>query len=109
MDRSAPGRAPTRFEPRTVTVVDQFKTKEAIVTKPIALCNPVDKNGEGVPDPSCHLVCYRLVDTVPPRMTPRDVSVTDQFGTMDLRAISGTCRKLGVLCVPSAKTELPLQ
>jgi hypothetical protein len=97
-----------RFEPRTVTVDDQFESKQAIVQKPVSLCNPVDKNGEGVPDPSCHLVCYRLLDPVRPRMDPRDVTVSDQFGTMGLRAISGTCRKIGLLCVPSTKTELPL-
>jgi hypothetical protein len=98
-----------RFEPRMVTVADQFETKEAILEKPISLCNPVDKNGEGVPDPGCHLVCYRLQDPARPIMEPRPVTVTDQFGTLDLLAISGSCRRVGVLCVPSTKTELPLQ
>ena len=26
--------------------------------EPFRLCNPVDKNGEGIDDPDTHLVCY---------------------------------------------------
>jgi hypothetical protein len=50
------------FVPLTVTVADQFETKMTRVLKPLLLCNPVDKNGEGIPDPACHLTCYRIRD-----------------------------------------------
>ena len=30
---------------------------------PFRLCNPVDKNGEGILDPDAHLVCYTLQPT----------------------------------------------
>jgi len=97
-----------RFQERTVTVADQFETKVTRVIKPLLLCNPVDKNGEGIPDPSCHLVCYRIRDAIGQTRFPGAmVTVEDQFTTEDLRTFTGECRKAGYLCVPSSKTELP--
>ena len=96
------------FTERTVSVADQFETKMTRVLKPLLLCNPVDKNGEGIPDPSCHLVCYRIKDAsgqVP--FAPKDVTVEDQFTTEDLHSLVGQCRQVAHLCVPSTKTELP--
>lgn len=49
-----------RFASRTVTLADQFETQTATVVKPRLLCNPVDKNGEGIFDPAKHLTCYTL-------------------------------------------------
>ncbi len=43
-----------------VTLVDQFQGFPTNVLEPFRLCNPVDKNGEGIVDPNTHLVCYTL-------------------------------------------------
>jgi hypothetical protein len=103
--REKPG---SRFTERTVSVADQFETKSTRVIRPLLLCNPVDKNGEGIPSPSCHLVCYRIKDAVGQTpLPPQDVLVTDQFTSGDVHAFTGDCRKVAYLCVPSTKTELP--
>ncbi len=47
------------FVPRTLTVSDRFGTGSNNVFKPIAYCTPTDPMGEGVVDPTSHLVCYR--------------------------------------------------
>ncbi len=41
-----------------VTLVDQFQGFGSTVVKPFRICNPVDKNGEGIEDSDTHLVCY---------------------------------------------------
>ncbi len=46
-----------------VTLVDQFQGFDTNVLEPFRLCNPVDKNGEGIRDPDTHLVCYHLEPT----------------------------------------------
>src|SRR2546425_6958 len=38
------------FQPRPVSLADQFETKNTFVRRPYAICNPVDKNGGGVKD-----------------------------------------------------------
>jgi hypothetical protein len=43
-----------------VTLVDQFQGFTSTVLEPFRLCNPVDKNGEGIKDSNTHLVCYTL-------------------------------------------------
>jgi hypothetical protein len=41
-------------------VVDQFSQSTLYdIQKPTALCNPVDKNGEGIKDLDTHLMCYQ--------------------------------------------------
>ncbi len=47
---------------------------------PKLLCNPVDKNGEGIPGPKSHLVCYEIKDD--PEGTAervKEVMVKNQF------------------------------
>jgi hypothetical protein len=90
------------FEERTVSMVDQFEARTAPIVKPKLLCNPVGKNGEGIPRPDNHLVCYKIKPGPPP-FTPRDVTVEDQFARQDLRVLRGNCRKADLLCLPSAK------
>jgi hypothetical protein len=85
-----------------VTVADQFETRTATLGEPHVMCNPVDKQGSGIQFPGCHLTCYKL-DPGPPKFTPRDVLVEDQFTRQDLRSLRGTCRKVDLLCVPSEK------
>jgi cysteine-rich repeat protein len=89
------------FGPRSVSLADQFETKTETVQKPILFCNPVSPSGESLADPETHLTCYRI--PAPPEATPRDVSVEDEFTEQHVRAFRGTCRKVGLLCVPSIK------
>jgi hypothetical protein len=49
-----------RFAGRNVTLVDEFGSTTAFVSKPSRLCLPVDESGEGVNDPTAHLMCYRI-------------------------------------------------
>jgi len=86
-----------------VTVADQFGGMLVAVTKPTALCAPVDKNGEepGAETHAVHLMCYRIERAPggPKFETIRRVLVTNQFGqeTLDVK-------KPLQLCVPSSKT-----
>ena len=85
------------------------------------LCNPVDKNGEGIRQREAHLVCYDLKNKVSDdedsdsRDDDRDsgdddsgggrkltVFTRDQFGLMKLR-VHDNDRSL---CVPSSKRLL---
>jgi hypothetical protein len=88
-----------------VTVTDQFETRTGTLIKPVSFCNPVDKNGEGILNPSAHQTCYKFQADGSPFTGPT-VNVLDQFGAIDLRAVAGVCRKADLLCVPSLKTEL---
>lgn len=82
-----------------VTTDDQFGHADTQVFEPRLLCNPVSKNGEPVPQPEVHLVCYRIQDE-PPHV-PRKVLVQNQFGEMVLQT-----EVEDLLCVPSTKIEL---
>jgi len=58
-------------------------------------CNAVDKNGEGILDPSAHLTCYKVgrpVSVVRPK-----VISTDQFGELELNVRTRRTE----LCVPT--------
>jgi hypothetical protein len=100
---------PTKGSPKwieqVVNVVDQFEEKETRLIKPSFLCNPVDKNGEGIPCEENHLVCYRIKDGGgQATFTRTQVDISDQFnGPGDLNALRGDCRKSAHFCVPSTK------
>jgi hypothetical protein len=97
-------RAIPRFDSRVVTLGDQFETKETVVIKPKLLCNPVDKNGEGILNPEGHLVCYTIKDADgQPKFSLVDLEMEDQFSDDTLVLFRGECRKSSVLCVPSTK------
>jgi hypothetical protein len=77
-------------------VVDEFSTAQAEdlhkldLQKPISVCNPADKNGEGVNDPVTRLEGYQAVATRarPPQPKPYTgalTHVTNQFGELVLR------------------------
>jgi hypothetical protein len=55
-------RGTPRFVPTTVTVADQFTSPPVTydVKAVKHLCTPVDKNGEGIKEPTRHLLCYRV-------------------------------------------------
>jgi hypothetical protein len=101
--RRTPG-AP-KFTERDVQLADQFEIKATTVIRPYLLCNPVDKNGEGVPDPTNHITCYKIKDVSgQPPFVPVQPNVTDQFIVQDLQTSRRTeCGKTRLLCVPSSK------
>lgn len=93
----------TEWEPRGVKLQDQFGRSEAKVLRPYTLCNPVDKNGEGIADKDNHLVCYAIQDDPSGEFNRvKEVQVQNQFGETTLW--------LGLpgkeLCVPSKKREV---
>ena len=93
-----------KFSEQQVDLADQFETKATTVIRPRLLCNPVDKNGEGIVDANNHLTCYAIRDAAgQPRLQPQQVEVEDQFALQDLNTLTGDCRKLSYLCVPSTK------
>jgi hypothetical protein len=81
------------------TVADPFQTKLLDVVRPRRLCIPVDKNGEGVPHPVAHLMCYQVK---PANGEPRHTAVVgqlhlqSQFGALRLDTV-----KEEELCVPA--------
>jgi hypothetical protein len=101
--RRTPGFA--AFTRRDVPLADQFEIKNTTVVRPFVLCNPVNKNGEGVPDPTNHLICYRIKDVSGQApFVPVQPNVTDQFVVQDLQTLRRTdCRRARLLCVPSSK------
>jgi hypothetical protein len=85
----------TTFIKQSVTLADAFRTVATNAERPVSLCNPVDKNGEGVDDPSAHLECYKLTDRP---FTTRFVAIHNQFGNLTLEV-----KNPATLCVPSEK------
>jgi hypothetical protein len=90
-----------RFEPiPAVSVVDQFaEPKLYDLKKPTRLCAPVDKNGEGVLDPSALLLCYQAKPgpEQPKHVKRSGLHVAHQLGVELLDTV-----KEEELCVPSA-------
>jgi len=93
-----------RFDPRQVVLTDQFNTERVNVVRPEAFCNPVDKDGSGINDPTAHLACYKIRDVRGdefPKFMKQRVEVTDQFGTRTL-----LLKKVRSLCLPSSKAPV---
>ena len=72
------------------------------VKKPKWLCNPVDKNGEGIANPDDHLLCYKVK---PAKGEPKfdkvkAIHINNQFGPLQLDA-----KREKELCVPSVKDD----
>jgi hypothetical protein len=92
-------RRTTAFFPNGVSLEDQFEDVDMTVLRPYRLCNPVDKNDEGIVDPTEHQMCYQIHDTVAqPRFRRRDVLVENQFGKQTL-----VVTRPETLCVPAEK------
>ncbi len=87
-----------RFPERVhVSVTDQFNStpKNLKLLKPRHLCLTVDKNGEGVKNPSVNLMCYISRGT--PRTARRTgVFITDQFGSRKIDSVRDR-----EFCIPS--------
>ncbi len=98
-----PAKGTPKFASRTVRLADDLEDKSTVVDSVASLCNPADKAGEGIADPTAHLACYKIKPvTKKPKFVARDVVTADQFGSLSLR-VSGAA----TLCVPSEKDGLP--
>lgn len=90
----------------TVSVAAQFNQSAPMfeIRKPVRLCNPVDKNSEGIKDEENHLLCFQVKPVRRRDTTQRvkDIHVRDQFGQNQVDTL-----KIRELCVPSTKTLLP--
>ncbi len=64
------------------SVTDQFGVRLYDVGKPTRLCNPANKNQEGIKNPENHLVCYwlTLARGESRRERLKGIFVNDQFG-----------------------------
>ena len=64
-----------------VSLSDQFESGLFDVKRPVALCNPADKNDEGISDPSTHLRSYKI--EAAPGQTPHtrrtNIKIQNQF------------------------------
>jgi hypothetical protein len=98
-----------RFVPRAAVVSDQFETKDMTVKRPFMICNPVDKDGEPIQNPVCHLTCYKIADVRGQTgFQQQEAIIEDEFGTANVGTnanVKEFCRKSAVLCVPSLKVH----
>jgi hypothetical protein len=80
---------------------NQFQTRAVEISKPNQFCNAVDKNGEGIDDPSAHLTCYNV--RRPRSVINPQVISTDSFGQHELDVL----KRRTQLCVPSEQDRQP--
>jgi hypothetical protein len=85
------------FVPVTVAVADQFGTRQVTLVRPVRLCIPTDKNGEGIENPATHLMCYKAKGA--PKTPKTLVHTNNQLGPED-----NTIRGEAEFCVPSLKS-----
>jgi pimeloyl-ACP methyl ester carboxylesterase len=92
-----------KFAKTEVSLKDGFDTGAAVihrVLKPLALCAPADKEGEGIVDPTTHLVSYKIKHGKgqPKHERRTGLQVMNQFGLFTVDTI-----KEDRLLVPAAK------
>jgi hypothetical protein len=81
-----------------LSLQDQFGKSTTTLSKPSFVCNPVDKNGEGIANKEMHLVCY----TVKTFLKTKVVVTKNQFGENKIKLKDSA----EMLCVPSTKKVL---
>jgi len=84
----------TRIE--HLRIVDEFGTIVVDVKRPVRLCVPVDKDGEGIVDPAAHLMCYEVRLSSTAFAPAGDVLVDNEFGADRFEA-----RRPRELCIPA--------
>jgi len=92
-----PSKGSPAFEKRSVTLANFFESGPAEVKKYAALCNPADKNGEGIADPETHLASFKIVPEA--KHEKQSGAVANQFGLIVLET-----KKPDRLLVPAAKS-----
>jgi len=93
--------APKPYKGQQIVLTDQFAAGRSFdIKKPSLLCNPVDKNGEGIKDNARHVLCYavKVTKKQPKHQKQQGLYVTNQFGPgrMDTK-------KEDVVCLPALK------
>lgn len=86
-----------------VTVQDQFGTLTVDLRKPVRLCIPADKNGEGIQDAAALLLCHKArVSRHTSPFTPLTVFTNNQFG-----GLVAPVQKPRELCIPALLDPAP--
>lgn len=86
----------------TVSLADQFETKDTEVSRPMMICNPVSKNGKQIIHPEIHLTCYKIKDAPnQAKFEKREVLIQNQLDEQSLKVTEPE-----VLCLPSSKEEV---
>jgi hypothetical protein len=81
-----------------VVLDNQFEGLATTVMDPYRLCNPVDKNGEGIQDVDTHLVCYNIQP--PGTILGFAIPILNQFFALANVDVEESI----AVCVPSTKT-----
>jgi len=91
------------LKPEQITITDQFGRAQAVLGKPIMLCNPSEKIHRGrnfkISNKKRHLVCYEILEQTPNK--PYELEIENQFEKRKVRSLN---REL--FCVPSLKRHL---
>jgi len=84
-----------------VPLADQFETRLYDVKKPQRLCNPTNKNGEGIVRPLAHLMCYQVkaAKKQPKLVKTVGIHTNNQLGPGRLDTV-----KEAEVCVPAVTT-----
>ena len=90
--------------PASLVLTDAFETVTATPKGSAAnfLCNPVNKNGGGIEDPTAHLACYKMGYVHQPVFKQRGVAVANQFEDTTVQVL-----RRGRLCVPTSVDGVP--
>jgi len=86
----------TKVPIRLQTQFDQAPVG-ALTVRTLTVCAPTSRNGSEILDPADHLDCRQIA--VPAGFTPRNVLVTNQFGSIVLRVFAPWS-----LCAPALKS-----
>jgi len=92
-----------KFSRDGVATIDQFQTLNLSVRKPLRLCAPVDKNGEGILNPVTHLTCFKARDRSVSFQPPGTVFIDNQFTSLAEQPKTFNLFRVTELCVPSLK------
>jgi hypothetical protein len=97
-----------KFQAFGIGLSDQFESGDFDVTKPVSLCNPADKRGEGIVDPDTHLAGYEIKLTAttpkqPAHVKQTNLKITNQFHS-GANPLSVDTVKPDRLLVPTAKS-----
>ncbi len=92
------------FIERLVTLADERETKITRVVKTTEYCNAVDKDGQGIADPTAHLQCYQIKDAPgQTRFASSTETVDDEFG----EGQPLTLKKAKRVCMPAGRDGVP--
>jgi tyrosinase len=90
-----------------VTVDDQFGRRKYDVLKPVELCTPVDKDGDGIVDPARHLVCYAVKATKTSPAQPKFKAHKVDVNNANLGRAFLDVEAVKELCLPAFKDVVP--